>query len=113
MLEELPLQKYPGLCSLEVYLSQYADYYARVLTEIPEDRRFLVLTSDINNQLPAIAEFLGADPQKLVAAHSRQSPDKIMPLDEINEGYIKARIMHHCGNLISEFFPERLRFYAE
>jgi hypothetical protein len=109
--EELPLQNY-GLCSLDTYLSQYADHYARVLTEVPEERRMLLRTSEINDRLPDIAKFLGVNPDKLLTSHSKRSDNKIRPLDEIDNAFVKERIMYHCGDLISQFFPEKLEFYT-
>ncbi|RZM76531.1 sulfotransferase [Leptolyngbya iicbica] len=108
--EEIALQKW-NLCSLDTYLSQYADHYNRVLSQVPESRRLLVLTSDINLRLPEIANFVGANPRKLLIAHSKRSDNKIDPLDSINKQFVDERIMHHCGDLISNFFPDKLRDY--
>ena len=109
--EELSLQHY-GLCSLNTYLSQYADHYCRVLTEAPEEKRILILTSEINDKLSDIAKFLGTSPHRLIASHSKKSENKIKPLDDIDDGFVKERIMYHCGDLISQFFPERLEYYV-
>jgi hypothetical protein len=108
--EEAVLKNY-GLCSLDVYLSQYADHYRRVLEGVPEERRLLVKTKEINQKIPEIAKFLGTNPKKIIESHSKHSENKITPLDEINENYVKERILYHCSNLITKFFPEELSFY--
>lgn len=109
--EEISLQRYE-LCSLDTYLSQYADHYQRVLSEIHEDRRLVIDTSEIENMLPTIAGFLGADPLKIVPSHSKRDENKIKPLEEIDDAFINGKIMHHCSDLVSKFFPERLSYYT-
>ncbi|CAN5553521.1 hypothetical protein BH23BAC1_BH23BAC1_48150 [soil metagenome] len=108
--EEKLLENY-GLCSLDVYLSQYADHYRRVLEGVPEERRLIVRTSEIIEKIPDMAKFLGANPKKIVGAHMKRSENKITPLDEIDENYVKGRIFYHCESLINQFFPEKLLLY--
>jgi hypothetical protein len=110
--EERILERY-DLCSLDTYLSQYADHYERVLSAVPEERRLVVRTSRINDDIQTIAAFIGASPGNVAEAHSNRSDDKIKPLDEIDDRFVRERILHHCGSLIERFFPERLSFYQE
>jgi tetrahydromethanopterin S-methyltransferase subunit F len=109
--EERVLEEY-DLCSLDTYLSQYADHYERVFTEVPAERRILVRTAEINQAAPEIAGFLGVDAAKLVRAHSNRSDDKITPLDHIDDGYVRSRILQHCGDLLEQVFPERIPYYT-
>lgn len=108
--EEAVLADY-GLCSIDVYLAQYADHYRRVLSEVPEDRRLVVTTADIDRRGAEIAAFLGVDAGRVVASHEKQAADKINPLDRMDRGYVDARILHHCRPVIEEFFPRTLAGY--
>jgi hypothetical protein len=45
-------------------------------------------------------------------AHSKRSDDKIDPLAEMDDAFVRDRIHHHCGELIREFFPETLESHA-
>ena len=109
--EEAPLQRY-DLCPLDVYLAQYADHYRRVLHEVPEDRRLLVRTTNIGRRLPEIAAFLGVPAETLVASHRKRSGQKITPLQDMDEAFVRQRIRAHCGELIGRFFPERVGYYT-
>jgi hypothetical protein len=109
--EEKALQRYK-LCSLDTYLSQYADHYRRVFSEMPEDRRLVIDTSELENMLPSIAGFLGADPLKIVPSHNKRDQNKIKPLEEIDDAFINGKIMLHCSDLVSKYFPERLSYYT-
>src|SRR5699024_1010477 len=96
-----------GLCSLDVYLSQYADQYRRVLSAVPPERRLIVRTGQINDQLPSIAALIGAPSSNVVtSAHSNQQKEKIAPLDKINVDFVRSRVHEHCSDILSEFFPE-------
>ena len=108
--EERALEHY-DLCSLDTYLGQYADHYRRAFSCVPPERRLIVRTSELRRAIPEIARFAGIPPESLEYAHSNREPDKICPLDEIDAGFARERIWHHCGELISEHFPETLSEY--
>lgn len=108
--EESVLQEH-GLCSLDSYLSQYADHYQRIFQQIPPERSLLIKTSEIQRSLTDIATFIGIDSVKLDASHSKLSSDKIMPLDQMDAAYVKDRIWAHCGDLIMQYFPENIGAY--
>lgn len=108
--EEAPLQRF-GLCSLDIYLGQYADHYARVFASVPEARRITVRTSEINPRAAELARFVGADPSRVRPSHSKRSDNQIDPLSEMDEAFVKERVLHHCRPLIEEFFPEKLASY--
>lgn len=110
--EEAPLQSF-GLCSLDTYLSQYADHYRRVLNEVSVERRLLVRTSEINQNIDNICTFVGAHPNNVSQSHSKRSDNKIKPLDKIDETFVNDRIMHHCGNLVERYFPHRVDYYTK
>ena len=100
------------LCSLDVYLAQYADHYRRVLSSVPENRRLLVKTHELEASVPVIAEFAGIPQDTLQIAHSKRSEGKIQPLKAINPGYTRETIWRHCEKIIRTFFPDTVQKYA-
>ena len=108
--EEAILAKHE-LCSLDVYLAQYADHYRRVLSSVPENRRLVVKTHELEERLPAIAEFAGIPHDTLQVSHGKRSPSKIQPLKVMNPRYTREKIWRHCSEIITEFFPETVREY--
>ncbi|MEM1127728.1 MAG: sulfotransferase [Bacteroidota bacterium] len=109
--EEAPLAPY-GLSSLDTYLSQYADHYQRVFAEVPPARRLLVKTAALSDRLSDIARFIGAEAEPLERAHSKRTTKPITPLDEMDPGYVRAKIWRHCEALIRAHFPDRVGVYA-
>ena len=100
-----------GLCSLDTYLSQYADHYARVFSNIPEERSLVLKTSQLSQSIAKIADFLGVKESTIRLAHSKKSPNKIQPLKEMNPQFVKSKIYHHCHDLITEQFPNNISDY--
>jgi len=107
---EQPLKEL-GLYSLDTYLQQYADHYDRVLRELPVERRLLLRTHELAQARDTLAAFLGVPEESLTASHSRRSAKKIAPLEQMDPGFIRDRIWHHCRGLITEFFPESAHEY--
>jgi hypothetical protein len=108
--EEKVLEKL-GLCSMDTYLSQYADHYRRVLNQIPKDRTLLLKTSEIDRSIPQLANFLGIQEKKLRIARKNQSSEKIEPLNEIDPKFVKSKIWYHCQDIIAAYFPEKASDY--
>lgn len=101
------------LCSLDVYLAQYADHYRRVLSSIPEDRRLVVKTHELTDKLPEIAGFAGIPEDTLKLTHSKRSLSKFQPLKAIEPSYTRQKIWSHCYEMIGEFFPELAGDYQQ
>ena len=110
--EEEELEKY-GLCSLDVYLSQYADHYHRILRSIPEERRLIVKTNELASLVSNIAKFAGVDFKLLHPSHSNRENDKILPLEKMNANYVRSKIWAHCESLIKDYFPESISDYKQ
>ncbi len=108
--EEQILMKF-NLFSLDTYLSQYADHYNRVLNQIPKERFLLIKTSELNSSLLTISQFLGIKENKIRIAHSKQSLEKIEPLEQIEPEFVKAKIWYHCHEIITQYFPEKIVSY--
>jgi hypothetical protein len=100
-----------GLCSLDTYLNQYADHYQRVLSEIPKERFLLIKTSEINNSIPFLADYLGVNPQKIRTSHSKQSSNKIQPLKKMEQEFVRSKIWEHCQEIIVNYFPDQINHY--
>ena len=109
---ELLLKRY-GLCSLDIYLSQYADHYQRVLASVPAKRRLIIRTDELASSLGKIANFVGVPECLLQNAHSNREAKKIEILSEMDSDFVRERIWLNCGNLIKEYFPEVLRRYEQ
>lgn len=110
--QENTLEKY-GICSLDIYLSQYADHYHRVLSAIPKERYLIVRTHELASSIQRIADFVGVDPKIIRSSHSNREDNKIRPLEEMDERYVKATIWNHCEPLIREYFPEKVNDYLD
>jgi Sulfotransferase domain len=95
--EESVLEQY-GLYSLDTYLRQYADHYRRVLRDVPENRRLVIATAEIDGSLPRIAGFLDIPASKLAIKRKKRSKSAVQPIDAID--YVRSRIDWHCKELM-------------
>lgn len=109
--EECVLRDY-GLCSLEVYLLQYADHYRRLKKVMSDDRLMVIRTDDISNMNNQISSFLSIDPSSLSIHHENKSEYVISALDELDMDYVVSQISSYCADLIKSYFPERVKFYG-
>ena len=103
--EEASLEEL-GLCSLDVYLAQYADHYRRVLAAVPEDRLLVVRTQDIDARAEELADFLRLSPSRVVTAHDKRSSESATPLDTLDPAFVSARILAHCEEILATWFPD-------
>src|SRR5690606_28957807 len=109
--EERILKEY-GLCSLDVYLSQYADHYKRIEESVEDDRLLLVKTEDISTSFNDIVTFIPIDEDTLTKVDRNKSEYVISALDRLNPDYVINRIASHCEDLIRSYYPERISFYG-
>lgn len=102
-----------GLCSLDVYLSQYAEIYRLIESHIPNNKRLIVKTSNLNNSIPKIADFLSLNQLSIQPKHSKKASKKISLLveKEINPEFVREKIWHHCEDIITKYFPETIINY--
>lgn len=108
---EKPLAQY-SLSSLDVYLSQYTDHYHRVLNAVPHERRLIVKTHELKDSIDCLAQFAGTPKQHLHISHSNREPNKILPLEDMDENYVRDKIWQHCEFIIRQYFPETLEDYG-
>lgn len=108
---EKPLAQY-SLSSLDVYLNQYADHYRRVLDAVPHEQRLIIKTHELKNSTDTLAQFVGITGECLHTSHSNREPNKILPLENMDENYVKDKIWQHCEFIIRQYFPETLEDYS-
>lgn len=94
--------------SLEAFLFFYRQYYEAVLESIPEDRRVLFNTFEIERQAPAICAFLGISPSSLSMINSRlnRGVKKHHVLAKTDPRYLQERVDYYCGDLMKRFYPD-------
>lgn len=100
-----------NLFSLDTYLSQYSDHYTRVLNQIPKEKFLLIRTSELNNSIPSLAQFLGIQQDTLTTSESNVNPDKIKTIENMDHEFVKEKIWFHCQEIITKYFPETLKNY--
>jgi hypothetical protein len=93
-----------GLYSLDGYLRYWSQHYMHVLNCVPAERRLLLCTHKLAEELSRIAGFLGFPAEDLdpVNAHAYAAPGKESLLSQVNPGYIRDLIEAHCGQMQKE-----------
>ncbi len=66
----------------------------------------IIKTSEINQSIPVIANFIGIKESNIKTAHSKKSTNKIEPLKKIDSQFVRTKIWHHCQDIIVKYFPE-------
>jgi len=97
-----------GLFSLDGCLSFWAWHTQTVLKSVPSERLYVVRTSDLGNEILAMAAFLKV-PEDTIdrnAAHSHRAAQKFHVLREVDRSFLEARVQEHCGGLMAVWFPE-------
>jgi hypothetical protein len=111
--EEEKILQENDLASLDAYLGQYAQHYALVEKNIPQDRKLTIRMDKISEKTREIADFLNVSAQKIIPEHSNSQPNKAAFIDNLDQQFVIQRIWHHCQGLIEEFFPEQVPYYKE
>lgn len=96
-----------GLAPLDGYLSFWAGTYRRLLEEIPEERRMLVRTDELDGTLPGLAAFLGvvgsSAPQP---CHLNVRPRKDFTIARLDPAMVDEKVDQHGRELMDRFYPE-------
>lgn len=100
-----------GLYSLDAYLAHYAEHYKIALFNIPENRRLIIRTNELNNSIAKIAQFLNIKASKLKVSHAKKNKRKIKILEQMDPSFVRQKIWEHCSNIIHDFFPETTHIY--
>ncbi len=99
--EEEPLAA-RGLPTLDGFLAEYARHNRRVVEHVPPDQLLVLRTQDIRARADRLAAFAGVpvDTLNLERSHEFQGPVKHHVLDELDQGYLDAKIDQHCAALV-------------
>jgi hypothetical protein len=93
---------------LDGYLSYWAYHYRTVLDDIPEDRRLLLRTKDLDESTDRIASFVGVETSSLCTegSHSHRTAEKHGVLEEIDESYLRRKMDFYCNEVIDRLTQE-------
>jgi Sulfotransferase domain len=97
-----------GLYTLDGYLSYWAHHNRTVIDTIPEDRLLIVRTDKITENIEEIAAFVGVPSSNLrkESSHAFKAKAKFGLLGQIDKEYLEHKVNEHCGDLVTQFFPE-------
>ena len=99
------------LYTLDGYLGYWLRHYRTVTETVPGARLLIVRTDRIRAELPRIAEFLEVplDTLDQRQLHSYRAKQRFDLLAQIPPDYLLAKVNAHCGELMQEYFPDRVR----
>lgn len=90
MLEEM------GLYSVDAYLAQYAEQYHLLLRHLPEDRRLVVRTEELDASVERIGAFLGINTGTITRQHANAFSHEESVIDRLPESFVARRIEANC-----------------
>lgn len=97
-----------GLFTLDGYFSNWSEQIKMILSaNIPRSRLMIVKLGELTAKAPEIVEF--ANLSRYVRVKETRfniTREKFHVLREVPVGYIEAKVKEHCGELMSELFPE-------
>jgi len=105
-----------GLCTIDGYLSYWAEHTTKVLTTVPKERLLIIKTSEFKQFIPKIEDFLGLIPGSLprdTKINVRKEKDKYNLLSQIDRDFLDEKVNIHCKKLMVKFFPEITRVEVE
>jgi len=96
------------LYPLDGYLSYWNKYNCQVLSAVPKENMLMVRTKELNRSIKQIAEFLNIPDSTLdlERSHLRKTKKKYDLLTRIDKNFLEEKVDQHCGDLMSEYFPE-------
>jgi hypothetical protein len=93
--------------TLDGYFSYWAEYNSKILATVPKDRLFVVKTSEINQNIEKMEEFLEIIPGTLPThVHTNVGKQKINLLSKIDPKFLEEKANFHCKELMDKYFPE-------
>jgi len=95
------------LYTLDGYLSYWQRINQTILSVVPAERLLIVRTSEIEQSLDRIADFLSIPVQTLNHAHSHlyKAPQKFALLTEIDQKFLEQKVTFYCQVIMRQFFP--------
>lgn len=97
-----------GISSLETYLREYANHYRMAMT-IPHERRLIVNLRDLDNRMAEIAQFVGADPHKVLPSAENVNRGNTRPklIEQLPTRYVANKLTLHCGWMVDKGLVEQ------
>jgi len=97
-----------GLFPLDCFLTVWARFYDDLLTKIPSERLLVVRTHEISQSLQRVAEYLQIPVDSLDSSRSHlyKAAGEFGMLEQIDRNFLEDRVLHHCGEIMREHFPE-------
>jgi hypothetical protein len=97
--------------TLDGYLAYWLRHNRTVIETVPAARLLIVRTDRIRAELPRIAEFVEVplDTLDQSQVHSYRAKQRFDLLAQIPPDYLEAKANAHCGELMQQYFPDRLR----
>lgn len=106
--EDQILSQY-DLYPIASYLSYWTRHNKKVLSAVPSSRLLVIRTQEIDNHLPAMAQFLDISHEEIDQAnsHSHQRKSKALNVFElVPSSYIEQQAETYCCELMDQFFPD-------
>ena len=85
-----------GLYSVDAYLAQYSEQYELLFKHLPENRRLLVKTEELDDSIEKIADFLGIAPNTILKRHSNAFSHEESVIERLPPEFVTQRIDTHC-----------------
>ncbi len=101
------LEKY-DMPSIEAHLLFYQKHYDKLLKIVPESRRYVYRTDELDHHLNGICRFLKISPTTLSPSNLKlnQRSKKHGIVAGINPVFLQEKVDQYCGHLMRRFFPE-------
>jgi DNA-binding protein Fis len=96
-----------GKYTLDSYFKYWNEHNSKVLATVPEDRLLIVKTTEINQSIRQIEEFLGIPRGTLpnqVQKNVTRKKNNI--LSQIDKNFLEEKANFHCKELMDKYFPE-------
>jgi hypothetical protein len=107
--QEIKLGEYKNLYPLENLFRFWTDINSYVVNSVPKERLLILRTHEIGKKKKAIAHFLNISPQTIPRSRSHSGRAVSYDVDifeAVDKHYIKDLGRTHCGELMTELFPE-------
>ena len=103
--EEKVLEEH-DLYTLDGYLQYWAEHNEQVISQVPSPQLLILRTSDIDQSMGRVSEFLGISPSSLSTSksHANRARERFDLLDQIDSGYVERVVNRHCRPLMDRFF---------
>lgn len=95
-----------GLFTLDGYLHYWNEHNITVINKVPAGRLLIIRTDQLPESLTKIASFVNnpALTDNMKHAHLNIAVNHWSVLEQLESGYLDAKILHRCEGLVRQFF---------